>query len=488
MSDNSLPLGPPSDAPAEAPVAHNLPEYTVSEIGAALKRTLEEGFGRVRIRGEVSGFKRAASGHLYFTLKDERAVIDSVCWRGVAGSLAVPPEDGLEIICTGRVTAYPARSRYQIVVEAIELAGEGALLKLLEERKRKLEAEGLFDPALRKPIPFLPEVIGVVTSPTGAVIRDILHRLADRFPRHVLMWPVRVQGEGAAEQIAAAITGFNRFAPGGTVPRPDLIIVARGGGSLEDLWAFNEELVVRAAAASDIPLISAVGQETDTTLIDFAADRRAPTPTAAAEMAVPVRAELLAQVLDDARRLVGAISRRTAEESRWLEGLDKRLGDPRRILESPTQRLDHAAERLGLGPRHLVELGKARLDRAAAGLRPRSLRDRIDQGKKAVESTGAALKLAGSRVVTDAERRVEAVAGLLDTLSYQRVLERGFTLVRDAAGTPLTTAAAAQPGMEIAIRFHDGEAGAVVAGAPSRAKAKPRRSKSGGEDPQGSLL
>ena len=245
---------------------------------------------------------------------------------------------------------------------------------------------------------------------------------------------------------------------------------------------------MRAAAASDIPLISAVGHETDTTLIDFAADRRAPTPTAAAEMAVPVRAELLAQVLDDARRLVGAISRRTAEESRWLEGLDKRLGDPRRILESPTQRLDHAAERLGLGPRHLVELGKARLDRAAAGLRPRSLRDRIDQGKKAVESTGAALKLAGSRVVTDAERRVEAVAGLLDTLSYQRVLERGFTLVRDAAGTPLTTAAAAQPGMEIAIRFHDGEAGAVVAGAPSRAKAKPRRSKSGGEDPQGSLL
>ena len=485
MSDNS----PPFDPAMDAPTVHNLPEYTVSEIGAALKHTLEESFGRVRVRGEISGFKRAASGHLYFTLKDERAVIDSVCWRGVAGGLSIAPEDGLEVICTGRVTAYPARSRYQIVVESVELAGEGALLKLLEDRKRKLEAEGLFDPVLRKPIPFLPDVIGVVTSPTGAVIRDILHRLADRFPRHVLLWPVRVQGEGAAGEIAAAILGFNRLAPGGAVQRPDLLIVARGGGSLEDLWAFNEEVVVRAAAASDIPLISAVGHETDTTLIDFAADLRAPTPTAAAEMAVPVRVELLAQVLDDARRLVSAVSRKTAEEARWLDALDRRLGDPRRILEAPTQRLDHAAERLGLGPRHLVELGRARLDRAAAGLRPRSLGDRIGQGGKTLARSAAALNLAGERVVLDARRSLEAVCGLLDSLSYQRVLERGFALVRDAAGTPLTSAAAARPGMEIAIRFHDGEAGAVVAGAPGRAKAKPGRRKDGrGEDPQGSLL
>ena len=484
MSDNA----PPFDPAADAPAAHNLPEYTVSEIGAALKRTLEEGFGRVRVRGEISGFKRAASGHLYFTLKDERAVIDSVCWKGVAGGLGIRPEDGLEVICTGRVTAYPTRSRYQIVVESVELAGEGALLKLLEERKRKLEAEGLFDLVLRKPIPFLPDVIGVVTSPTGAVIRDILHRLADRFPRHVLLWPVRVQGEGAAEEIAAAILGFNRLVPGGDVPRPDLLIVARGGGSLEDLWAFNEELVARAAAVSEIPLISAVGHETDTTLIDFAADVRAPTPTAAAEIAVPVRVELLAQVLDDARRMVGAVSRKTAEQARWLDALDRRLGDPRRILEAPTQRLDHAAERLGLGPRHLVALGKARLDRAAAGLRPRSLGDRIGQGRAAVGSAGAALERAGGRVVTDARRRLEAVGGLLDSLSYQRVLERGFALVRDAAGSPLTAAAAARPGMEIAIRFHDGEAGAVVAGAPGRAKAKRGRRGGGGEEPQGTLL
>jgi exodeoxyribonuclease VII large subunit len=494
MSDNSSPIESAPDTRADAPVAHNLPEYTVSEIGAALKHTIETGFGRVRVRGEISGFKRAASGHLYFTLKDERAVIDSVCWRGVAGGLSIRPEDGLEVICTGRVTAYPSRSRYQIVIESIELAGEGALLKLLEDRKRKLEAEGLFDPALKKPIPFLPEVIGVVTSPTGAVIRDILHRLADRFPRHVLLWPVRVQGEAAAGEIAAAIEGFNRLTASGDVPRPDLLIVARGGGSLEDLWAFNEEVVVRAAAASDIPLISAVGHETDTTLIDFAADRRAPTPTAAAEMAVPVRAELLAQVLDDARRLVSAVNRKTTEEARWLDALDKRLGDPRRLLEAPAQRLDHAAERLGLGPRHLVALGTARLDRAAAGLRPKSLGDRIGQGKTAVGNAGAALGRAGSRAITDAQRRLEAMAGLLESLSYQRVLERGFALVRDTAGAPLTAAAATRPGMEIAIRFQDGETGAVVAGAPRRtkpkAKAKPDRRGGGGDgdEPQGSLL
>ncbi|MDA0704221.1 MAG: exodeoxyribonuclease VII large subunit, partial [Proteobacteria bacterium] len=273
MTDNST-----------GPAAHNMPEFTVSEISGALKRTLEDQFAHVRIRGEISGFKRAASGHLYFALKDDKAVIDSVCWRGTAGNLSLSPEDGMEVIVTGRVTTYPARSRYQVVVESIELAGEGALLKLLEDRRRRLGEEGLFDPECKRPLPYLPEVIGVVTSPTGAVIRDILHRLADRFPRHVIVWPVLVQGEGSAEQIAAAIRGFNALVPGGPVPRPDLLIVARGGGSLEDLWSFNEEVVVRAAAASEIPLISAVGHETDTTLIDFASDRRAPTPTAAAEI------------------------------------------------------------------------------------------------------------------------------------------------------------------------------------------------------------
>lgn len=247
----------------------NVAEFTVTELSQALKRTVEENFSWVRVRGEVSGFKRAASGHLYMTLKDENAVLDAVCWKGVAARLGIAPEDGLEIIATGKLTTYPGRSKYQIVIDSMELAGEGALLKLLEDRRKKLAAEGLFDESRKRPLPFLPEVIGVVTSPTGAVIRDILHRLRDRFPRHVLVWPVLVQGKGAAEQVAAAIKGFNAIRSGGAVPRPDLLIVARGGGSLEDLWAFNEEIVVRAAAASEIPLISAVGHETDTTLIDF---------------------------------------------------------------------------------------------------------------------------------------------------------------------------------------------------------------------------
>ncbi|HSK41782.1 MAG TPA: exodeoxyribonuclease VII large subunit, partial [Arenibaculum sp.] len=279
----------------------NLPEVTVGELSRRLKRTIEETFGYVRVRGEISQPKRHGSGHVYLRLKDEAAVIEAVCWKGTAARLSVRPEEGLEVVCTGRLTTYPGRSQYQLVIETMELAGEGALLKMLEERKRRLAAEGLFDPGRKKPLPFLPDVIGVVTSPTGAVIRDILHRLADRFPRHVLIWPVAVQGEAAASQVAAAIEGFNRLpeAGAGPVPRPDLLIVARGGGSLEDLMPFNEEVVVRAAAASRIPLISAVGHETDTTLIDYAADRRAPTPSAAAEMAVPVRVEILAQVMDD---------------------------------------------------------------------------------------------------------------------------------------------------------------------------------------------
>ncbi len=297
-------------APPAPTAGSNLPEFTVSEISAALKRTVEDVYGHVRVRGEVSRPKMPGSGHLYLTLKDERAVLDAVCWRGTVSRLSIHPEEGMEVVATGRLTTYAGQSKYQIVIEQLELAGEGALLKLLEERRKRLAAEGLFDAARKRSLPFLPDVIGVVTSPTGAVIRDILHRLDDRFPRHVLLWPVPVQGEGAADKIAAAIAGFNGLAVGGPVPRPDLLIVARGGGSLEDLMAFNEEVVVRAAAASAIPLISAVGHETDTTLIDHAADRRAPTPTAAAEIAVPVRAELLADLLDRERRMVGAAARR----------------------------------------------------------------------------------------------------------------------------------------------------------------------------------
>jgi exodeoxyribonuclease VII large subunit len=287
--------------PAEALI--NAPEFTVSELSSALKRTVEDTYGHVRVRGEISGFRGAhSSGHCYFALKDETAKIEAVIWKFVHGRLRFKPQEGLEVIATGKLTTFPGSSKYQIVIEALEPAGVGALMALMEERKRKLAAEGLFDEARKQLLPWLPSVIGVVTSPTGAVIRDILHRLQDRFPRRVLVWPVRVQGEGSAEQIAGAIRGFNALAEGGRIPRPDLLIVARGGGSLEDLWSFNEEIVVRAAAESMIPLISAVGHETDVTLIDFAADKRAPTPTAAAEMAVPVRSELFVEVQGLARR------------------------------------------------------------------------------------------------------------------------------------------------------------------------------------------
>src|SRR5574338_1320810 len=285
------------------PARNNAVEWSVSELSAALRRTVEDAYGYVRVRGEVSGFKGASpSGHVYFRLKDDKAVLEAVIWKGTFGRMRVKPEEGLDVIVSGKLTTFAGSSKYQIVIDSLEPAGIGALMKLLEERKKKLAAEGLFDDARKQLLPFLPKVIGVVTSPTGAVIRDILHRLEDRFPRRVLVWPVKVQGEGSAEQVAAAIRGFNALPEGGKIPRPDVLIVARGGGSLEDLWSFNEEIVVRAAANSMIPLISAVGHETDVTLIDFAADKRAPTPTAAAEMAVPVRAELFVEVTGFARR------------------------------------------------------------------------------------------------------------------------------------------------------------------------------------------
>src|SRR5690242_14454661 len=309
-----------SESPSRAELRSNLPEYSVGEISALLKRTVEQNFAYVRVRGEISGLKRHSSGHCYLALKDEEAVLDAVIWRMTAARLALKPEDGMEVVCAGRLTTYPGRSKYQLVIESVELAGIGALLKLLEERKKKLEAEGLFAPERKKPLPYLPSVIGVVTSPTGAVIRDILHRLDDRFPRRVLVWPVAVQGEGAAEQVAAAIAGLNGLAAGGVVPRPDLLIVARGGGRLGDLMGFNEEIVVRAAAASAIPLISAVGHETDTTLIDFAADKRAPTPTAAAEMAVPVRSELIAEIQAKTQRLSACVSRWLTERRNHVAG------------------------------------------------------------------------------------------------------------------------------------------------------------------------
>jgi exodeoxyribonuclease VII large subunit len=469
---------PPNiEGPAKS--GSNLPEYSVAEISAALKRTLESEYGHVRIRGEISGFKRHTSGHLYMSLKDESAVLDAVCWRGTAGRLSIAPEDGLEVIATGRITTYGARSKYQLVVEALEVAGEGALLKLLEDRRKKLAAEGLFDEDRKKPIPFLPDVIGVVTSPTGAVIRDILHRLADRFPRHVLLWPVAVQGDAAAEQIARAIEGFNALTPGGAVPRPDLLIVGRGGGSLEDLWAFNEEIVVRAAAASDIPLISAVGHETDTTLIDFASDRRAPTPTAAAEMAVPVRAELMAELLDDARRMVSAVGRGLEDRRMRLEGLARGLPEPVRLLETAAQRLDDWTERMRNGAHNLLAKRTAELQRLSAGLRPATLAGEIAEAGKRVTALGERLDPAAARLI---ERRAERLDGLglrLNSVSYERVLERGFALVRDVDDQPVMSAGALGAGDAIAIRFHDGEARATVdeAGTATKASKKKPQSK-----------
>ena len=456
----------------------NLPEYSVGEISAALKRTVESEYGHVRVRGEISGFKRHGSGHLYLTLKDETAVLDAVCWRGTAGRLGIEPEDGLEVIATGRLTTYGARSKYQLVIEAMEVAGEGALLKQLEDRRKKLAAEGLFDEDRKSPIPFLPETIGIVTSPTGAVIRDILHRLADRFPRRVLLWPVAVQGEAAAAQIAAAIEGFNRLDMAGAPARPDVLIVCRGGGSLEDLWAFNEEVVVRAAAGSAIPLISAVGHETDTTLIDFASDRRAPTPTAAAEMAVPVRAELLAQVLDDEKRIVGAVDRLLGERRVRLEGLARGLPEPVRLLENAAQRLDDWSDRLRNGLTNRLERSRQTLARLLAGLSPTALVREIAGATDRLTRTGERLRPAAARLLERQRERLDSLGLRLESVSYNKVLERGFALVQRADGRAVARATSLKPGDDIAIRFHDGEAPARVSGKPVR-KAEARKAPAG---------
>lgn len=515
------------------PASHNTPEFSVSEISNALKRTVEQTYDNVRVKGEISGFKRHSSGHLYFALKDAEAVLDAVCWRGSAGRLAVNPEDGMEVVATGRLTTYPGRSKYQMVVERMELAGQGALLKLLEDRKRRLTAEGLFEQSRKKRIPFLPDVIGVVTSPTGAVIRDILHRLADRFPRHVLLWPVAVQGDGAAQQVADAIEGFNAIRPGGPVPRPDLLIVARGGGSLEDLWAFNEEIVVRAAAASAIPLISAVGHETDTTLIDFASDLRAPTPTGAAEMAVPVRRDLILQVMDRGRRMTAAAHRLVEERKTRVEGLGRGLPDLRRRVEDLMRGLDDRAERLAnalpnyllrrralldqlggrlRGPReqiaekrHALDRLSARLDNALKTTRAAESA-RLDRARLELEQKATRLQSAPPRLLDQRRQRLDRAAGLLESYSYEQVLKRGFALVRDAHGNPVTQAEGASGGDRWSVTFQGGASVPVTvdgSDAPPPAspmghqgedKPKPARKaaiKHGpkpGDDRQGSLL
>ncbi len=417
----------------------------MSELAFALKRVVEDRFGYVRLRGEISGYKRASSGHAYLTLKDENACLDAVMWKAGVAALPFRPEDGIEVIASGKITTYPGRSKYQIVIDRLELAGEGALMLLLEKLKQKLTAEGLFASERKQKLPFLPRRIGVVTSPTGAVIRDILHRLEDRCPTHVLVWPVMVQGQGAAEQVAAAITGFCRMPEG---ERPDLVIVARGGGSIEDLWAFNEEVVVRAVAGCTIPIISAVGHETDTTLCDYAADVRAPTPTAAAEMAVPVRAELRAYVRDQHSRMERCARRYHERASEKLAALVRLLPAPQSLLDPQRQRLDDHGERLKRGLGRRVSDARGELARASGALRPTLLKARIDR----------------------AADRLAAVWRLAQSVNPENLLARGYAWVEGRGGKVVTSAAAARSAAALRLHFADGTVDARVERATSGAR------------------
>ncbi len=430
----------------------NTPEFSVFDLSTLIKKTVEETFGLVRVRGEISDCKLHSSGHLYLTLKEGTAVLASVCWRGQVGRLGLRPEVGMEVVCTGRLTTFAGQSKYQLVIDSMALAGMGALLKLLEERKKKLAMEGLFDAARKRSLPFLPRIIGVVTSPTGAVIRDILHRLAERFPRPVLLWPVAVQGEGAAEQIATAIRGFNALDP---ARRPDLLIVARGGGSVEDLMPFNEESVVRAVAESKIPVISAVGHETDTTLIDYAADLRAPTPSAAAEKAVPVRENLQIQVAEGGNRLIQAIRRLAQDRRERMHLVQRALGDPARLLEPLAQRLDEKTERLERGGQRFLERRAARV--AEAGGRLRHPRDLLRLAAQRLTNTDQRLTFACRTFLTPRANRLETLGSVLTHLSPRAVLGRGYALVQNAEGQVITSAAQATTGSRLSIEFRDGK-------------------------------
>ncbi|MDP3256383.1 exodeoxyribonuclease VII large subunit [Bosea sp. (in: a-proteobacteria)] len=528
------------DSESPKPVG-NTPEWSVSDLSGALKRTLEDAFGFVRVRGEISGYRGpVGSGHVYFSLKDANAKIDAVIWKGVFGRLKTKPQEGLEVIATGKITTFAGKSSYQIIIDSLEPAGIGALMALLEERRRKLAAEGLFAQERKQLIPYLPRVIGVVTSPTGAVIRDILHRLEDRFPRHVLVWPVRVQGETSAAEVAAAIAGFNALPEGGRIPRPDVIIVARGGGSLEDLMGFNEEIVVRAAAASLIPLVSAVGHETDVTLIDHAADLRAPTPTGAAEKVVPVRAELMSLVADLARRQAGAMRRLSDRRRSDLRALARALPGPEAVLSGPRQRLDLASARLAPAlaanaRKHEQKLGFAaqRLARQSPLARLAALRARLEgYGRVLAQARNAALS-AESRRIAEARRRLQeleqraakalargvalrgerlpalearlqrafaqslmrrrerlrSAVSLLASLGPEAVLARGYALVRDEAGAVIRDPAQLRAGQALGVQVAGGRFGVVVAGGgegPARS-ARPAR-RDGPKTAQGDLF
>ena len=524
MSDDSYVFEGPAETPA-APRDNN-PPLSISELSFALKRTLEDRFGHVRLRGEISKVNRHASGHVYLTLKDDKAAIDGVVWKGQVRGLGAQPEAGLEVIVTGKITSYPARSSYQIVIETMEPAGAGALLAQLERLKERLRGEGLFEPARKKPLPTFPAVIGVITSPTGAVIRDILHRIAERWPCHVIVWPVVVQGDAACGQVSAAIRGFDALpAIGGPIPRPDLLIVARGGGSVEDLWCFNDEGLARTVAEARIPIISAVGHETDTTLIDFVSDRRAPTPTGAAEMATPVLADLRYALSDLDRRLIHAGGRLIEDRRTRLRATARGLpARPEDLLALPQQRLDHVASRLGSGLQRNVALHERHLAVAAGRLTPGLLRARLERGQDRLRGAGDRLGAALQAGVARHERRLLQVSGRLSPAPLHRRLDQrqsrleglaarldavvprrlekdrdrlaalaralasldparpkpGFARVEDADGGWITAAAALSPGQAVSIVFPDGARGAVIDGGdgppphPAPAPAAPR--------------
>ncbi len=465
MANNDLfhaedPFGLPP-APEPAAGSNAPPEYTVSTLSLKLKQVVEGSFSFVRVRGEISKVTVAKSGHLYTALKDADAVLDAICWKGTVSRLGLRPAEGMDVVCTGRLTTYPGRSNYQLIIESMELAGEGALLKMLEERRKKLAAEGLFDAARKKKIPFLPRVIGVVSSPTGAVIRDIMHRLDERFPCRVLLWPVMVQGQGAAQQVAAAIAGFNAIAAG-SADRPDVLIVARGGGALEDLMPFNDEIVVRAAVASGIPLISAVGHETDTTLIDFAADLRAPTPTAAAEKAVPVRAEMTAAVMDNSRRIFVSLQRLLQQHRLRLESLGRGMGHPARLLETSAQRLDHLSQRLDSGLTVWIEKKQARLRELAARIAPQTFNRRLADTGRLLQSLADRLANTEQKILVQRQTALASLSSLLESLSFERVLERGYVVVSDAQGNIVSSSTATREGDTVTLRFRDGTSPAVI--------------------------
>lgn len=446
----------------------NVLELSVSEISQSLKRMVEDNFSYVRIRGEISGYRGPhSSGHAYFSLKDDKARMDAVVWRGVFAKLRFKPEEGMEVIAIGKLSTFPGSSRYQIIIERLEPAGVGALMAMLEARKKKLAAEGLFDTDRKKPLPFLPKVIGVITSPTGAVIRDIMHRINDRFPCHVIIWPARVQGETCAAEVSAAIDGFNALSVDtsqnpANMPKPDLIIVARGGGSLEDLWGFNEEIVVRATANSAIPLISAIGHETDTTLIDFASDRRAPTPTGAAEMAVPIKRELVLMMDDRGYRIKQGMHRMLEHRGQKLLAAKRGLPKLNDLLMQPRQKLDHAILRLQGALKAGTANKRNQYERLAGRLSPTSLLQNISNKNQNITQLTGRLKQSVAIELKQKTTSLNNVGKLLNSFSYKGVLSRGFALVLDEAGKSLKSVKQAKDGLAINIRLADGEFGAII--------------------------